>query len=256
MKGSRVPSIIRELRGEMIDIIEWHEDLVTFAQSALAPARITRVSITHPGEIPHLDVIVEDEQLSLAIGKRGQNVRLAAELLHAKIDVRSESDVKDEVASALARMLQTELGQATSEEIDLLAVPGIDETIAANIKEAGLTSVEAILDSSRDTIESIEGLDPETAKTLIDWATEKELAEEERKSAQEENESETGTSVDAAASTSSTMGDQDFMAALSKAFQESAGDDDAEKEPAPPAENSEGDASSSDEGASDEVERS
>ncbi len=110
MKGSRVQSIIRELRGEKIDIIEYSDDLVTFAQSALAPARITRVSVTHHGEVPHLDVIVEDEQLSLAIGKRGQNVRLAAELLHAKIDVKSESDVKDEVAGALARMLETELG--------------------------------------------------------------------------------------------------------------------------------------------------
>ena len=111
MKGSRVQSIIRELRGEKIDIIEHSDDLVTLAQSALAPARITRVSVTHHGEEPHLDVIVEDEQLSLAIGKRGQNVRLAAELLGAKIDIKSESDVKDEVTDALARMLQgTALG--------------------------------------------------------------------------------------------------------------------------------------------------
>src|SRR6187431_3692916 len=108
MKGSRVQSIIRELRGEKIDIIPWSDDLVTFAQSALAPAKITRVSVTHQGEVPHLDVIVEDEQLSLAIGKRGQNVRLASELLNCKIDVKSESDVKDEVAGALARMLQGE----------------------------------------------------------------------------------------------------------------------------------------------------
>jgi N utilization substance protein A len=106
MKGSRVQSIIRELRGEKIDIIEFSEDLVTLAQSALAPARITRVSVTHHGEEPHLDVIVEDEQLSLAIGKRGQNVRLAAELVGAKIDIKSETDVKDEVTDALAKMFQ------------------------------------------------------------------------------------------------------------------------------------------------------
>ncbi|MGH7338595.1 MAG: transcription termination factor NusA, partial [Myxococcota bacterium] len=71
MKGSRVQAIIRELRGEKIDIIEHSDDLVTFAQSALAPAKITRVSVHHVGDQPHLDVIVEDEQLSLAIGKRG-----------------------------------------------------------------------------------------------------------------------------------------------------------------------------------------
>src|SRR5881628_810336 len=90
MKGTRVQAIIRELRGEKIDIVEWSEDLVTFAQSALAPAKITRVSVTHQGEVPHLDVIVEDEQLSLAIGKRGQNVRLASELIGARIDIKSE----------------------------------------------------------------------------------------------------------------------------------------------------------------------
>ncbi|MDH3402600.1 MAG: transcription termination factor NusA [Acidobacteriota bacterium] len=111
MKGSRVQSIIRELRGEKIDIIEYSEDLVTFAQSALAPARITRVSVTHPGEEPHLDVIVEDDQLSLAIGKRGHNVRLAAELLGAKIDIKSESDVKGEVADALADMLHLAMSE-------------------------------------------------------------------------------------------------------------------------------------------------
>ena len=76
---------------------------VTFAQSALAPAKITRVSVHHVGAQPHLDVIVEDEQLSLAIGKRGQNGRLAAELIGCRIDIKSESDVKDEVAGALAR---------------------------------------------------------------------------------------------------------------------------------------------------------
>ncbi|MEM6797574.1 MAG: transcription termination factor NusA, partial [Acidobacteriota bacterium] len=88
MKGSRVQSIIRELRGEKIDIIEFSDDLVTFAQSALAPAKITRVSVTHHSDVPHLDVIVEDEQLSLAIGKRGQNVRLASELIGARIDIK------------------------------------------------------------------------------------------------------------------------------------------------------------------------
>ena len=106
MKGSRVQAIIRELRGEKIDIIEHSDDLVTFAQSALAPAKITRVSVKHEDDgIPHLDVIVEDAQLSLAIGKRGQNVRLAAELIGCKIDIKSESAVKDEVADALAALL-------------------------------------------------------------------------------------------------------------------------------------------------------
>ncbi|HSM13949.1 MAG TPA: transcription termination factor NusA, partial [Thermoanaerobaculia bacterium] len=131
MKGSRVQAIIRELRGEKIDIIEFSDDLVTFAQSALAPAKITRVSVHQTGENPHLDVIVEDEQLSLAIGKRGQNVRLASELIGCRIDIKSETDVKDEVADALARMLRSAFSEeeaasvSLDEEIDLTSVPGV-----------------------------------------------------------------------------------------------------------------------------------
>src|SRR5260370_7079021 len=105
MKGSRVQANIRELRGEKIDIIEYSDDLVTFAQSALAPAKITRVSVTHQGEVPHLDVIVEDEQLSLAIGKRGQNVRLASELITARTAIKSQTTVNDKVTQPLPRIL-------------------------------------------------------------------------------------------------------------------------------------------------------
>src|ERR1700686_72683 len=85
MKGMRVQSIIRELRGEKIDIIPYSEETVAFAQKAFSPAKVTRVQITDP-ENKKLEVIVEDSQLSLAIGKKGQNVRLAAKLLGWKID--------------------------------------------------------------------------------------------------------------------------------------------------------------------------
>src|SRR5437588_2555678 len=140
MKGSRVQSIIRELRGEKIDIIEYSDDLVTFAQSALAPAKITRVSVTHQGEVPHLDVIVEDEQLSLAIGKRGQNVRLASELIGSRIDIKSESDVKDEVADALARMLQGAIEPAPGAPgaADLGEAPGMTPELRESLEAAGL----------------------------------------------------------------------------------------------------------------------
>src|SRR3954452_8582050 len=140
MKGSRVQSIIRELRGEKIDIIEYSDDLVTFAQSALAPAKITRVSVKHENDgIPHLDVIVEDAQLSLAIGKRGQNVRLASELIGCKIDIKSESDVKDEVADALARMLQTAIGgpaPGSRPSADVGIAPGVSTEVADRLREA------------------------------------------------------------------------------------------------------------------------
>jgi transcription termination/antitermination protein NusA len=218
MKGSRVQAIIRELRGEKIDIIEWSDDLVTFAQSALAPAKITRVSVTHHGEVPHLDVIVEDEQLSLAIGKRGQNVRLASELIGAKIDIKSESDVKDEVAGAFARMLQSSAASADEDldaELDLTAAPGIGARTAEKLVESGFGTLGALLEASAEQLQEVEGVGPKTAQSLLEWAA----AERERRAGA--TEAQTVESPAARESVSSSMGDQDFLAALSRAFQES-----------------------------------
>ena len=221
MKGSRVQAIIRELRGEKIDIIEFSDDLVTFAQSALAPAKITRVSVHHTGEQPHLDVIVEDEQLSLAIGKRGQNVRLASELIGCKIDIKSESDVKDEVADALARMLQgafsSEAGPAVSltDELDLTTVPGVGQKTAIDLNAAGFTTLQTLLDATSEDLQQVEGVGPKTAQAILNWAQER--------AAKVGAESEPGNleiQVPATAG-GATMNDQDFFAALSKALGES-----------------------------------
>src|SRR6266852_4484449 len=95
MKGMRVQSIIRELRGEKIDIIEYHEDAVTFAEKALQPAKVSRVTVLDTTD-KQLEVVVDDSQLSLAIGKKGQNVRLAAKLLGWKIDIKSEEEKRQE----------------------------------------------------------------------------------------------------------------------------------------------------------------
>jgi N utilization substance protein A len=218
MKGSRVQSIIRELRGEKIDIIEYSDDLVTFAQSALAPAKITRVSITHQGEVPHLDVIVEDEQLSLAIGKRGQNVRLASELIGSRIDIKSESDVKDEVADALARMLQTAMSQAESrEEIDVSSAPGISSDLADQLHEAGFGSLDSIAESGPEALLSLglEEIDADLADKLVEWAKETLASREESAGLDISN------AFRQPEAKSSSMGDEDFMAALSRAFAES-----------------------------------
>jgi transcription termination/antitermination protein NusA len=216
MKGSRVQSIIRELRGEKIDIIEHSDDLVTFAQSALAPAKITRVSVTHQGEVPHLDVIVEDEQLSLAIGKRGQNVRLASELIGCRIDIKSESDVKDEVADALARMLQTAMSgpAAAPEEVDVTAAPGIAAALAERLREAGFGGVESLAETEPETLLGlgIEELDSGQAEGLVAWARE----QREKQAA----ELDLGPFQPAEAPTTA-MGDEAFMAALNRAFAES-----------------------------------
>jgi N utilization substance protein A len=220
MKGSRVQSIIRELRGEKIDIIEYSDDLVTFAQSALAPAKITRVSVTHQGEVPHLDVIVEDEQLSLAIGKRGQNVRLASELIGSRIDIKSESDVKDEVADALARMLQTAMAQmpaaARPPELDVDAAPGLDGVAAGQFRDAGFGDIDTLADTDTETLLGlgVEDFDQERAEALIAWAKEQRdqrVADLDIGPFRSQEASPAGAS----------MGDEDFMAALSRAFAES-----------------------------------
>src|SRR5206468_2626881 len=104
MKGMRVQSIIRELRGEKIDIIEYHEDPVTFAEKALQPAKVSRVTVLESAE-KHLEVVVDDSQLSLAIGKKGQNVRLAAKLLGWKIDIKSEEEKRQEVEEQMSALV-------------------------------------------------------------------------------------------------------------------------------------------------------
>ena len=221
MKGSRVQAIIRELRGEKIDIIEYSDDLVTFAQSALAPAKITRVSVHHQATTPHLDVIVEDEQLALAIGKRGQNVRLASELIGSRIDIKSESDVKGEVADALARLLQTELAAATpppDEEIDFSRFEGMPEETAQALRDSGLGTVRAVAEATAEELEEIEGVDAELAGQLLALAGER-IAE--MTVTPEAGDVVADLVAAAEQPSSSTISDQDFLAALSKAFQES-----------------------------------
>jgi len=134
MKGMRVQSIIRELRGEKIDIIEFSEEITTFAEKALQPAKVSRVSITDLGE-KQIEVIVDDSQLSLAIGKKGQNVRLAAKLLGWKIDIKSEEEKRQEVEQQMA---------ALSPQIStpLESVPGLGDGLVEKLGAAGVTTVE------------------------------------------------------------------------------------------------------------------
>ena len=172
MKGSRVQSIIRELRGEKIDIIPWNDDVVSFAQNSLAPAKITRVSVTsdESAHRPHLDVIVDNDQLSLAIGKRGLNVRLAAELIGAKIDIKSEEEVKGEVADALSAMLQ----EAMADQRSQTNVHDIDEMpaeLADKLEQAGYDDLDSVLNSSVDDLTAIEGIDADSAAKVIELAT-------------------------------------------------------------------------------------
>jgi transcription termination/antitermination protein NusA len=158
MKGMRVQSIIRELRGEKIDIIEYHEDPVTFAEKALQPAKVSRVTVLDPME-KHLEVVVDDSQLSLAIGKKGQNVRLAAKLLGWKIDIKSEEEKRQEVEQQMAQ-----LTSATATPLE--SVEGLGEGIVEKLKGAGISTVEALADMTPEQLEAIEGIGPKTVEKI------------------------------------------------------------------------------------------
>jgi transcription termination/antitermination protein NusA len=158
MKGMRVQSIIRELRGEKIDIIEYHEDPVTFAEKALQPAKVSRVTVLDAGE-KHLEVVVDDSQLSLAIGKKGQNVRLAAKLLGWKIDIKSEEEKRQEFEQQMAQ-----LTSATATPLE--SVEGLGEGIVEKLKGAGISTVEALADMTPEQLEAIEGIGPKTVEKI------------------------------------------------------------------------------------------
>jgi transcription termination/antitermination protein NusA len=179
MKGSRVQSIIRELRGEKIDIIPWHDDIVVYAQNSLAPAKITRVSVTSDEQAhrPHRDVIVDNDQLSLAIGKRGLNVRLAAELIGAKIDIKSEEEVKGEVADALSAMLQEAMAEARA-ATGVRDIENMPEEWAAKLDDAGYDDLDSVVNATADDLIAIDGIDEEMANQIIEIARKHEEVEQ------------------------------------------------------------------------------
>jgi transcription termination/antitermination protein NusA len=153
-----VQSIIRELRGEKIDIIEFSEEVTTFAEKALQPAKVSRVSITDLGE-KQLEVIVDDTQLSLAIGKKGQNVRLAAKLLGWKIDIKSEEEKRQEVEQQMQGF-----GAASVTPIEQVSELG--ESIIQKLVTAGITTVEALADMTPEQLEEVPGIGEKTLEKI------------------------------------------------------------------------------------------
>ena len=158
MKGMRVQSIIRELRGEKIDIIEFSDEITTFAEKALQPAKVSRVSITDLTD-KQLEVIVDDTQLSLAIGKKGQNVRLAAKLLGWKIDIKSEEEKRQEVEQQMGTFTG---GPSTPIE----QVTELGDGIIQKLVTAGITTVEALADMTPEQLEEIPGIGEKTLEKI------------------------------------------------------------------------------------------
>jgi N utilization substance protein A len=165
MKGTRVQSVVQELRGEKIDIVPWTEDQAELVCRALAPAKVSKVIIDEDEHA--MEVIVPDDQLSLAIGKRGQNVRLAHRLTGWKLDVRSEAEAEEEARAARA---------------SLNAIPGVGDINAELLYQWGFRSAEQLADTEEGALE-IDGISPERARQLIaaaqaHVANKKRLAEE------------------------------------------------------------------------------
>jgi len=171
MKGSRVQNVVQELRGEKIDIIPWHVDPAKFVCSALAPAEISRVIIDEDNR--SMEVIVPDEFLSIAIGKKGQNVRLASKLTGWHLDVKSESSYNQAMQSGYN---------------SLMALPGVGISLADALYEKGFYSAEEISKASLEDLLQIRGVDEAMAHSLIEAA---QVAAEQAAAAAAEPESET-----------------------------------------------------------------
>lgn len=163
MKGSRVQAIIRELRGEKIDIIEWSDEPSVFAANALSPAKVNQVRITDI-ENRQMEVIVNEDQLSLAIGKRGQNVRLATKLVGWNIDIRSEEEIKREVTEQMGALI------ASGESVPLSVIEGVTAQQADALAEHGINDIDALSQTTVDDLVEFLDLSLDEAEDILNAA--------------------------------------------------------------------------------------
>lgn len=183
MKGSRINSVIRELRGEKIDIIEFSDDTSEYTINALNPAKISKVLVADSME-RILEVIVQEDQLALAIGKKGQNVRLASKLLGWQINIKSEEEKKQEILSQMEAMAMPEPSYPLSE------MPGVGQKTLARLQEAGMETVESLASRSVEELISLPGIGQKTAEKLLSAAAAflEAVREEEERAAEAEEE--------------------------------------------------------------------
>jgi N utilization substance protein A len=160
MKGSRVQAIIRELRGEKIDIIEWSDEPSVFAANALSPAKVNKVNITDI-ENRQMEVIVNEDQLSLAIGKRGQNVRLATKLVGWNIDIRSEEEIKREVSEQMGALI------ASGEAVPISVIEGVTAQQAEALAEHGISDIDALAQTTVDDLVEFLDLSLDEAEQIL-----------------------------------------------------------------------------------------
>src|SRR5256714_3914725 len=163
MKGSRVQAIIRELRGEKIDIIEWSDEPSVFAANALSPAKVNQVRITDI-ENRQMEVIVNEDQLSLAIGKRGQNVRLATKLVGWNIDIRSEEEIKKEVAEQMGALI------ASGGAVPLSAIGGVTASQADTLAAHNINDIDTLASTTADDLVEYLDVSLDEAEAMLNAA--------------------------------------------------------------------------------------
>lgn len=165
MKGTRVQSVVQELRGERIDIVNWTPDPAEFVCRALSPAKVAKIIMDEDEQA--MEVIVPDDQLSLAIGRKGQNVRLASRLTGFKLDVRSESEADEEARSARA---------------SLISIPGVGDVAAELLYQNGFKSAAEVAQADETVLAELEGIGPERSASIVYAA--RELVERQRAEAE------------------------------------------------------------------------
>lgn len=175
MKGMRVRTVVDELRGEKIDVVKWSDDIKTLISNSLSPAAISNIMVDE--KLKSILVTVAEDQLSLAIGKRGQNARLASKLAHWKVDIIDEKRLKEETALFESDIID-----------ELMELPSVGEKTALALREAGYVSTRKIANASADDITSVPGIGKKTAEKIIEAAGERlaSLDEDEREEMSDE----------------------------------------------------------------------
>ncbi|MEA3346769.1 MAG: helix-hairpin-helix domain-containing protein, partial [Candidatus Auribacterota bacterium] len=153
LRGSRVKNIVAELGNEKIDIVRWNEDTATYVAEALNPARLKTVEVTEDGKM--VTVAVDDDQLSLSIGKKGQNARLAAKLVGCRIDIKKASEINV-------------LGKIEHAWHELAKIEDIDEKTAQHLVEAGYTDIDGLALATVEDLMKIPDIDDESAAAIVE----------------------------------------------------------------------------------------
>jgi N utilization substance protein A len=165
MKGTRVQAIIRELRGEKIDIVEWSEDPVQFVMNGLSPAKVQRVTIVDDRD-KVMEVVVEDKQLSLAIGKKGQNVRLAAKLTGWRIDIKSEEEKRKEVEAQLGALDIP--ADETADVADTTSDGLVETTDGVQAADEAVQSTDEAVQSTEEAVQTDEAVETAAANGEVE----------------------------------------------------------------------------------------